>query len=101
MGWKSRSATDLSASLVRTVASLVFQFPSLNRGILLVQVNIYEIWKVWKLYEVNACCILSRFSRVSLCVAPWTAARQAPLVHGILQARILVRVAMPSSRGSS
>ena len=101
MGWKSRSATDLSASLVRTVASLVFQFPSLNRGILLVQVNIYEIWKVWKLYEVNACCILSRFSCVSLCVAPWTAARQAPLVHGILQARILVRVAMPSSRGSS
>ena len=89
MGWKSGSATDLSASLVRTVASLVFQFPSLNRGILLVQANMYEIWKVWKLYEVNECCKLSCSNRVSLCVTPWTAACQARLLHVILQARIL------------
>ena len=32
---------------------------------------------------------------------PWTAAHQAPLSLGILQARILEWVAMPSSRGSS
>ena len=32
---------------------------------------------------------------------PWTVARQAPLSMGILQARILEWVAMPSSRGSS
>ena len=32
---------------------------------------------------------------------PWTAACQAPLSMGILQARILEWVAMPSSRGSS
>ena len=32
---------------------------------------------------------------------PWTVARQAPSLHGILQARILEWVAMPSSRGSS
>ena len=32
---------------------------------------------------------------------PWTVVRQAPLSMGILQARILERVAMPSSRGSS
>ena len=34
-------------------------------------------------------------------VTPWTVARQAPLSMGILQARILEWVAMPSSRGSS
>ena len=32
---------------------------------------------------------------------PWTVAHQAPLSMGILQARILQWVAMPSSRGSS
>ena len=32
---------------------------------------------------------------------PWTVAHQAPLFMGILQARILEWVAMPSSRGSS
>ena len=32
---------------------------------------------------------------------PWTVARQPPLSMGILQARILEWVAMPSSRGSS
>jgi len=32
---------------------------------------------------------------------PWTEARQAPLSIGILQARILEWVALPSSRGSS
>ena len=32
---------------------------------------------------------------------PWTVAHQAPLSLGILQARILEWVAMPSSRGSS
>ena len=31
----------------------------------------------------------------------WTVAYQAPLSMGILQANILERVAMPSSRGSS
>ena len=36
-----------------------------------------------------------------LCVAPWTVVRQAPLSMGILQARILEWIAMPSSRGSS
>ena len=34
-------------------------------------------------------------------VTPWTVACQAPLSMGILQARILEWVAMPSSRGSS
>ena len=37
-------------------------------------------------------------SRVRLSATPWTVARQAPLSLGILQARILEWVAMPSSR---
>ena len=40
-------------------------------------------------------------SVVSDSVTPWTVALQAPLSVGILQARILEWVAMPSSRGSS
>ena len=40
-------------------------------------------------------------SHVRLFVTPWTVAHQAPLSMGILQARILEWVAMPSSRGSS
>ena len=50
---------------------------------------------------MGACILPSRFSRVQLFVTPWTVARQAPLSMGILQARILEWVAMPSSRGSS
>ena len=39
-------------------------------------------------------------SHVRLFATPWTVAHQAPLFNGILQARILEQVAMPSSRGS-
>ena len=46
--------------------------------------------------------VLSRFSRVQLCAALWTVAGlPGSFVPGILQARILEWVAMPSSRGSS
>ena len=47
--------------------------------------------------EMVLCC----FSDVSLFVTLWTVAHHAPLSMGILQARILEWVAMPSSRGSS
>ena len=43
----------------------------------------------------------SYFSHVQLFVTPWTVAFQASLSMGILQARILEWVAMPSSGGSS
>ena len=46
-------------------------------------------------------CMLSRFSHVWLIVTLWTIAHQAPLSMGILQATILEKVVMPSSRGSS
>ena len=45
------------------------------------------------LYLVTRC--------VQLFATPWTVAHQAPLFMGVLQARILEWVAMPSSRGSS
>ena len=44
--------------------------------------------------------MLSRFSRVQLFMTLWTAAHQALSVHGILQARIVVWVAMPSPPGT-
>ena len=45
--------------------------------------------------------VLKSFSRVQLFVTPWTIAHQAPLSMGILQARLLEWVIMPSSRVSS
>ena len=45
--------------------------------------------------------MLNHFSRVQLFMIVWTVAHQAPLSMGILQARILERVAMLSSRESS
>ena len=46
-------------------------------------------------------CCAELLSCVRLFVIPWTVALQAPLAMGILQARILEWVAMPSSRGAS
>ena len=46
------------------------------------------------------CCAQSH-SRVQLCATPCTVACQAPLSMGILQARTLEWVVMPSSRRSS
>ena len=48
--------------------------------------------------------VKSEIEVVQLCLTlsdPWTAAHQAPLWDGILKARILEWVAMPSSRGYS
>ena len=47
---------------------------------------------------IHMCCALSH---VRLSGTPWTVAHQAPLSMGILQARILEWLAIPSSRGSS
>ena len=49
---------------------------------------------------VETACVLSRFSRVRLC-DPMDCSLPVSSVHGILQARILEWVAMPSSRRSS
>ena len=50
-------------------------------------------------FEYPCVCVLSR-SVMSDFVTPWTVAHQAPLSMGIVQARTLEWVAMPSSRGS-
>ena len=50
---------------------------------------------------MQSVCMLSPFSRVQLFFTPWTVACQSPLSMGILQARILEWISMPSSRGSS
>ena len=52
-------------------------------------------------YSDHSVCMLSRFSHVQLFASPGTVAHWGPLSKGILQARILEWVAMPSSRGSS
>ena len=41
--------------------------------------------------------LLSRISCVRLCVTPWTAAHQAPSIHGIFQARVLEWVSIAYS----
>ena len=51
--------------------------------------------------SVVRCMCAYSLSHVQLFVIPWTAARQAPLSMGIIQARILEWIAMPSSSGSS
>ena len=48
----------------------------------------------WWLVVCGLSCVL-------LFAAWWTVTRQAPLIHGIFQARILEPVAISSSRGSS
>jgi len=61
-------------------------------------------WETGSLFlnkDNNVHLLLLHFSRVQLFVTPETVPCQAPLSMGILQARILEWVAMPSSRGSS
>ena len=48
---------------------------------------------------IRGCCLVAK--SCPTLQTPWTVARQASSVHGIFQATILERVAMPSSRGSS
>ena len=49
--------------------------------------------------EENMCC--AGLSCVWLFATPWTAAHEAAVSMGILQARILEWIAMPSTRDSS
>ena len=49
-------------------------------------------------YHADKCAVIGCSVVSGLFVTPWTIARQATLFVGIPQARILVWVAMPSSR---
>ena len=79
------------------------QLPSINLiMILLIRANTYICFIMSQVIQVlYMLCCAQLLSRVRLFVTPWTAALQAPLSMGILQARILEQVAMPSFRGSS
>ena len=59
-----------------------------------------QFWVPYLCVCVVCVWVLSRFSCVRLC-GPMGCNPPGSSVHGILQARILVWVAMPSSRGSS
>ena len=63
------------------------------------------IWSVLKKLGIKlpccAVCCAKLLSGVQLFVTPWTVTCPAPRFMGILHARILKRVAMHSSRGSS
>ena len=56
--------------------------------------------QVIEFFIIAVFCRVVSHSVVSDSVTPWTVACQAPLSMGVLQARILECVAMPSSRGS-
>ena len=77
----------------------------LNHGVLLcISSQLHLQWhhidslKSAKVGRGILCVVLSR-SVVSDSAIPWTVGHQAPLPMGILQARILEWVSMPSSRG--
>ena len=55
-------------------------------------------WDTWEALHLVCCAVLSYGE---LFATPWTVARQAPLSIGILQARILEWIVMPSSRSFS
>ena len=61
-----------------------------------------RLFTVWATREVQCMCtcMLNRFSCVRLC-DPMDCSLLGSSIHGILQARILEWVAMPSSRGPS
>ena len=66
---------------------------------------VVELWYLFlaedNTYIIHVLCCAESLSCVQLFVSPWTVACQVPLLMGILQARILEWVAIPSSRGSS
>ena len=68
--------------------------------------NVVLVSGVWKVIQWCVCvciwaCLLSHFSAVWLLTTLGTVTCQAPLIHRILQARILEWVAVSCSRGSS
>ena len=57
-------------------------------------------WGPLEVYRVQpVLCLITQLCLIP-CATIWTVAHQAPLPMGVLQARILKWVAMPSSRGS-
>ena len=94
---------SLSSSLLRNKAAALASVRWLSsRSILEARETEEDKMPLWaSLFNTySRCPVLSRLVCPTLC-NPWTVAHQAPLSMGILQARILEWMAMPSSRGSS
>ena len=93
---ESQSQTRLSNFTFRGQLTFSRHFLSVHPSILRISFCSYEAEKslisVW-------CAVLTQ-SCLTLCLC-WTCGLPGSCVHGILQARILEWVAMPSSRGSS
>ena len=56
------------------------------------------VYNVCVYTHTHMCCVVLSHSVMSESVTPWTVDHQAPLSMGILQARILDCIAMPSPR---
>ena len=87
------TAKEATAKILATAAE------ELN-GSLEKEVTGMDSWPVTSLQALVPACVLSHFSGVQLC-DPMDCSLPGSSAHGMLQARILEWVAMPSSRGSS
>ena len=79
----------------RDIRVFMFRITGILNGVMLLG------WSESSFVFFHVCVRAKSLSRVQLFAAPWTVTHQVTLVHGILQARILEWVAMPSSRGSN
>ena len=84
---------DLSSSMKKPLLDLVIACRRVN--ILTMSRLLISEHSV---YEQGTCTLLHCFSHVQLFATPWTPGSSVP---GILQAKILAWITMPSSRGSS
>ena len=77
---------------------LQHQYPHLPS---IIHSHVHRLPKKTTWLQVFICCAVFSGSVVLDSATPWSAACQAPRSMGILQARTLEWIAMPSSRGSS
>ena len=93
----------LNYNLIQSHSKLFLKHTLNHRQNIVQTISLYSLWSVYEVLGtvIPIICCAELLSRVWLSGTPWTAARQAPLSMGILQARILDWVSMPSSRGSS
>ena len=77
------------------------QVTKASSSVLSMNIQGWFLWELTDLISLQSKVKVKSFSRVQLFAAPQTLACQAPLSMGFFQARILERVAISFSRGSS
>ena len=102
-GWNATSASLLFLDMARLFGRpWFFLYTGLWGQCVCVCVCVYVHASMCDASSVQSIfCMLSHFSRVRLFCNPMDCGPPGSSVHGILRARILETVAMPSSRGSS